>query len=188
MITELIKFTETKNSIDYCLTIRNNFYLENDPNYDRIITNGLPMDFVCKELSEGQVVKLISYAITRCIRNFNVSKNMSDEQVVNLAMDWTKSYSVKGSIDEPTFRIEEILTFLELAMFGKYGQPFDRIDAGILQEWIEVYWSQRREKCFEIFDQKRIEPTERTINENDRLNRAVLTLAGRLGTAKNKTG
>ncbi len=181
-----MNFIEKNENLKYALAVRDNYYLENDPNFEVIIFNGLPMDLIIKEIPEENIIKFIGLAIQRCVQNFNVSKSMNETQIISLAVEWVRAYSKRGSIDMPTIRIEEIITFLELAMTGKYGVPFDHIDSAILQEWFEVYYDIRKNVCFEKFDQGKVKPQERTLNENDALDRRLLTMAGKLGTAKNR--
>jgi hypothetical protein len=180
--------TQQDKKIEYSLTVRQEYFKENEPNYEAIIYNGTPMDLMAKGVDKIKLVTFVSYCIARCVNNFNVSKNMNQDQISSLAIDWIESYSVKGSLDFPTIRIEEIITFLELAKTGKYGQPFDRIDASILQGWFEIYYKDRNQKHWDLIEQNRHKPEPRTINENDRLNRAVLTLAGKMGSARNTNG
>lgn len=170
------------------MEVRKNYLVDNCLNFEAIIYKGSPMDLVCKQIDKSTIIKFIGYAISRCVKSFNVSKNMNEDQIIDMAVDWVESYSTKGSFDEPTIRIEEIIAFLELAKTGRYGQPFDRIDASVLQEWFEKYYKERRQVHYDNLDAKKYNPEIRTINENDRLDRALISLAGKMGGMKNIEG
>lgn len=175
---------ETNNRVDYALEIRGNYCIDNSPNYEAVLYKGLPMDFICKTIDKAKIIKFVGLAITRCVRSFNVSKNMTDDQVIDMAVDWVESYSVKGSFDEPTIRIEELITFLELAKTGKYGTPFDRIDASVLQGWFEKYYSERRQSHFDKLDSTKHEPDQKELTESDLIASSIYKLAGRMSSFK----
>lgn len=184
LLNQLVVLTQQDKKIEYSLTVRHEYFLENDPNYELILYKGTPMDIMVTKFDKIKLVTFIGYCIARCVNNFNVSKNMNQDQIASLAIDWIESYSIRGSVEYPTIRIEEIITFLEIAKTGKYGQPFDRIDSSIMQGWFETYYKERNNKHWDLMEQKRIKPEQRTINENDRLDRAILTVAGKIGAAK----
>lgn len=180
----LIEFTHSDNRIAYAIEIRQNYLKDNSPNYDAIIYKGLPMDVACNVLDKADVTKFLCYAIGRCVKTFNVNKNMNEDQIIDLAVEWIESYSVKGSFDEPTIRLEEIITFLELAKSGRYGYPFDRIDSSILQQWFEKYYSERRKMHFDKIDSERYNPEQKTMDETDLISSKLLSLAGSMSAFK----
>lgn len=183
-LQKLIKHLEANNRIDYALEVRNNYFVDNSPNYEAVIYKGLPMDYVCKTIDKAKIIKFIGLAISRCVKSFNVSKNMNDDQVIDMAVDWVESYSIRGSFDEPTIRIEELITFLELAKTGRYGQPFDRIDSSVIQEWFEKYYLERKQAHYDKLDSNTFNPDQKQLTDSDMMASSIYRLAGRMAAFK----
>ena len=175
---------EKNDRVNYALELRSNYLIENSVNYEAVIYNGLPMDFICKTIDKRKIIKFIILAITRCVKSFNVSKNMNDDQIADMAVDWVESYSIRGSFDEPTIRIEELLTFLELAKTGRYGQPFDRIDSSVLQEWFEKYYLERKKAHYDKLDSNTFNPDQKQLTDSDMMASSIYRLAGRMAAFK----
>lgn len=110
-LQRLIKHLQENNRVEYAMEVRRNYLVDNCLNFEAIIYKGSPMDLVCKQIDKSTIIKFIGYAISRCVKSFNVSKNMNEDQIIDMAVDWVESYSTKGSFDEPTIRIEEIIAF-----------------------------------------------------------------------------
>ena len=101
---------------------------------------------IAKEQSNEKVVDLISILIIEVLEWYNVKNSMSDTQIVDVA------YMVYNEFKR--FNLYDIGLCFNRGKTGKYGKVYDRIDGGILFEWLTRYDIDRTGNIITIREQE----------------------------------
>lgn len=158
----LIAHLEANRPIDYKLAVRENLFKDTVPQYAVAVTSGTPLYVLKNTVGLKDAMKVLSVMIAKFVASFNVSKNMNPEQISDLAIQWLEEESSTGSFDCPSYRLEDFALFFELAKTGRYGRPFDYVDATLINEWLDKYHVERTEKFREDLRNKEIESRKLT--------------------------
>ena len=150
----LITHLEENKYIDYKIAVREILFSGKIPQYEIAINNGTPLLVLKKTIGLKDTVKVLSLMIAKFVSAFNVSKNMNSEQIADLSIQWIEEESESGSFDCPSYRLEDFALFFELAKTGRYGRPFDYVDASLLNEWLDKYHVERINEYREIIKKK----------------------------------
>lgn len=92
-----------------------------------------------KDQPNGEIISkaFLSFIITDLVQSFNVGKTMNDMQI---------AFAVNGIQSDYYFmKLDELKYCFDQAKKGKYGAMYDRIDAAVIFEWIEMYLAERVE-------------------------------------------
>lgn len=136
---------EENNNLGLRLAIRETLVLNGIVQYHTIIENGYTLFRLKKEIGLLNTTMIVATMITKLCGAFNVSKNMTIEQIQDFALTLVED-NLHGSYDYPSLRIEDLAVFFELAKTGKFGRPFDYVDGGLIIEWLNKYFVERDER------------------------------------------
>lgn len=165
----LIAHLEADRAIDYKLAVRENLLKDNVPQYVVAISTGTPLGLLKSSLGLKDATKILSVMIAKFVGAFNVSKNMTPDQIQDLAITWIEEESGTGSFDCPAYRLEDFALFFEMAKTGKYGRPFDYVDAALINQWLDLYHSDRVDKFRQDLRNKEIERNKITPEEQSKI-------------------
>lgn len=132
------------------------------PLYSKIVNNGTPLYVLKEEYGLEKAATFIAMMLSRFCGAFNVSKNMNPVQISDYAITLIEESPrlIDGGI---SLRLEDLAVFFEIAKTGKYGRPFDYVDAALIDSWLDCYWKERAEalkKAAEslLVEEKKIAP------------------------------
>lgn len=187
----LIQYLTENKMKDFALDVREKFVPNNKPNYSLIISEGTAMPALRKLFEFRNTVKIISVMLGNLCGSFNVSKNMSPDQIADYAMEIVETH-MHGSVEEPSMRLEDFAVFFQLAKNGRYGKPFDYVDAALIEKWLTEYYSQRMDEIHaaheRIKDQGKESRVSREIDwEQDpdkKLERRLNDFSGKMNSMK----
>lgn len=97
----------------------------------------LPLSRIAIEIDQIGVRAILSILLTELVSFFNVGKTMNDMQVAMTCDLIIDNY--------PEYKLEDFKLCFRNAMALKYGKLFDRLDGGIIMEWISKYSRERNE-------------------------------------------
>lgn len=104
------------------------------------------------------LIMIAGYIRIACTSTWNVQQNITAEQAITAASQ---------ILDYQHLTIEDIICFIKKAKLGELGQVYNRIDSGVIMEWLTVY-EVEREDAFEAMRKKERDehklPSERTNN------------------------
>jgi hypothetical protein len=148
------------------------------------IRRGTPFKEIAKELGPVKTIFLISEIIRNYCRQYNVSKNMTPDQIEDYAAECYLDFTDRSG---NSVMIEEIIIVFERAAAGQLCHrttkkplvPFDRIDRTILDEILDTYFETDRTKAVWAIEDEKRERIEKTPPE--------LRLANEGGTAEPET-
>lgn len=87
-------------------------------------------------LKGKQVIrKEISLWIGEMSQSFNIGKNLTEDQIVDIANEIMN--------EKWFFKVDEIYYFLRKCKIGAFGKVYDRLDMATIFEWLEIYTKQR---------------------------------------------
>lgn len=129
------------------LAIRESLMPTGTPNYPKMIDGGYSLYRMKKEIGLLNTTMIVATMLAKLCGAFNVSKNMTTEQIQDFALTLVED-NIHGSYENPSFRIEDLAVFFEQAKTGKFGRPFDYVDAALINEWLDAYRSERDDKYF----------------------------------------
>lgn len=86
---------------------------------------------LAKEQGEDKPIDLISILIIEVLEWYNVKNSMSDNQILEVA------YMLFSEFKH--YNIYDIGLCFKNGKTGKYGKVYDRIDGGVLFEWLRLY-------------------------------------------------
>lgn len=104
---------------------------------DAIKSKAPPLALVKKEQGQGIVYSFLIDIITDVVDYFNVGKSMGAMQIAQTAELVFQEYYF--------LRPDDFKLCFNNAKKGLYGKLFDRLDGGIIMEWLTTYSEQREE-------------------------------------------
>lgn len=97
----------------------------------------LPLSRIVFEIEQLGARAVVSILLKEVVSFFNVGKTMNDTQVAMTCDIIIDNY--------PEYRLEDFKLCFRNAMALKYGKLFDRLDGGIIMEWLSRYAKERNE-------------------------------------------
>lgn len=97
----------------------------------------LPLSRIVLEVEQIGARAVVSILLREVVEFFNVGKTMNDTQVAMTCDIIIDNY--------PEYRLEDFKLCFRNAMALKYGKLFDRLDGGIIMEWLSKYTKERNE-------------------------------------------
>jgi hypothetical protein len=103
------------------------------------------------------LMTIATYIKINCSVTWNIERNLTPEQCVTVASQ---------ILDLQHLTFEDVICMMKKAKKGEYGTIYNRIDAGVVMEWVYAYEQER----FEAYEQVRVSDrsgsdyTERTNN------------------------
>lgn len=128
--------------LEYLSVIRSEYMRDNAPQFVKINNHGLKLHRLKSEIGDLGAGSILIVLITKFVRTFNVSKNMDDDQILDLAMSLLDTGIVDG------YTLEDYAVFFEKAKTGKYGKPFDYVDAGLINSMLDKYHQDRQSEIY----------------------------------------
>jgi hypothetical protein len=143
-----------------------------------VVKSGVPIGHMAKEIGKGNLVKLLCILIADLCGAYNVVRNMSSDQILD--------YAVEQVEDCPHYHFEDYVIFFDRAKRGFFGQPFDRIDRGILDDWFEQYHEVRKKAMWAVQDEHKtgVKALPRMTTASDPLENKLLDLGGAISELK----
>lgn len=132
----------TGNTLTLRVLIREKLIINGVPNYPMMIDGGFSLYRLKHELGLLDATMVIAAMIASLCGAFNVSKNMSAEQIQDYSLTFLES-NIHGSYDQPSLRVEDLAVFCELAKTGTFGRPYNYIDGALINEWFNAYLKER---------------------------------------------
>lgn len=156
---------------DLKLILHENFYKGKDNGAEvalAVIKTGAPVKVLAAELGAVKTIYLLSEIVRRYCSQFNVSKNMTPDQIEDLAAEMYLDFKDrKGN----SVMLEELIIVFDRAAKGEFCDPdtgkkivpFDRIDRGLIESFLDVYFeTDRTAAIWQIEDEreklKRLKP------------------------------
>ena len=133
----------------------------NTPNFPEIVDKGVPMAVLKKEIGHRELIEILSLMISKFTANFNVSRNMTADQITDYAM-YLIDNDTSGSWENPSYKLEDYAVFFEKAKTGIYGKIYERIDSTIIEEMLDEYHKERSEKYYEHLTKYQHNPKDKT--------------------------
>jgi hypothetical protein len=158
--------------VELRLTLHENFYKGNPDGKSvaiATIRKGVPIKSVSTDLGPVKTIFLITEIIRRYCSQFNVNKNMTPDQIEDLAGELYLMFVDRlGN----SVMLEELITVFDRAARGDFlnqqGKkiiPFDRIDRTLIEEFLDVYFeTDRTQAIWQLEDDKR-NAMENQLNE-----------------------
>lgn len=114
-----------------------------------LATNGTSLRKLEKSIGKINIVKSITFLITRLAENFNVGKNLTTEQASVLAFDFVELY--------PNETIEDFILMFKYVRQGVIGDGKDfKLDGqNVLHKWVPEYLNKKSE-ALELAHQKQM--------------------------------
>lgn len=148
---------------EFKLILHENFYKGNHGGREialATIKKGTPFKELARELGAVKTIFLISEIIRNYCSQFNVSKNMTPDQIEDYAAEIFLDFRdrVGNSV-----MLEEIVIAFDRAAKGEFCDPrtgkklipFDRIDRTLLDQFLDVYFEQDRDKAIQAIEDER---------------------------------
>lgn len=130
-----------------------------------VFRQGAPIKPLIEAMGVVPVIAIVAAMIDRYCSQFNVSKNMNQTQIEDLAADLVLGFKTRQG---NSVMLEELAIFFDRAAKGEFEKkgkklvPFDRIDRGLIEEMLDVYFeTDRTQAVWAIEDElnaRRVEP------------------------------
>lgn len=133
------------NMINYKIYLRESLIPNGSINIPKVVEDGMPLVVMKNKFGLDNTAKIVAVLLTKFIKSFNVSKNMTEEQITDYAFTLVEE-NISGSYENPSLRIDDLMVFFETAKLGRYGRPFDYIDSALIESWLDNYWEERSRK------------------------------------------
>lgn len=95
---------------------------------------------------EQECISQIMLILIDAIKYFNTSEHMDKEQIQETA------YLVAGTMTDLT--LEDVAYCIHQAKVGEHGKVYNRIDGGVIMNWLQDYRNKKRAKLAEIEQSK----------------------------------
>jgi hypothetical protein len=129
-------------AIDYKIAVRE-LMPNNSVNFPKIINHGLPLAVLLQTAGAEDTYRTVGLMIAKFCGAFNVVRNMTPEQIVDYSFTLVNE-NMSGSLPyNPSYRLEDLAVFFERAKTGRYGKPFDHIDASVIEGMLDKYHEER---------------------------------------------
>lgn len=136
-ITDLEKVKELKDLQEFKALIKSEFTSAGVVDINKILDEGTPVAVWNARQGKKTTIKLFALFISDLVNTFNVSRQMSGPQIMELAEDLaTDLWFVK---------FEEIPAFFEAIKKGTIGKVYERLDAPLIWEFWDIYARKRSE-------------------------------------------
>lgn len=137
-----------------------------------VIKEGTPLKPLIETLGVIAITSIIAAMIDGYCQQFNISKNMTQRQIEDLALDLCLNFKVrKGN----SVMLEELAVFFDRAGKGEFSRngkklvPFDRIDRQIIEDMMDVYFEEERTAAIWALHDEREALKRGTIEDTPRL-------------------
>lgn len=130
----------------------------------------LPLSRIVLEVDQIGARAVISILLKEVVEFFNVGKTMNDTQVAMTCDIIIDNY--------PEYRLEDFKLCFRSAMALKYGKLFDRLDGGIIMEWLSRYTKERNEYV-SLSAESSVNEMENIVNDGVFYQDYLLSLQGR---------
>lgn len=112
--------------------------------------SGHQLSLIRKEQGEIPVKNAIVVILFMLRDTFNVSRNMTDDQIITCAEIIMKDYYF--------LNFSDLKLFYQKAISGKYGKVYERLDPPTVIEWVEKYTQERQNQI----EQERINQNQQS--------------------------
>lgn len=143
-----------------------------------VIQEGTPIKPLIQHLGVIAITSLIAAMIDGYCQQFNISKNMSQRQIEDLALDLCLNFKDrKGN----SVMLEELAVFFDRAGKGEFYRngkklvPFDRIDRQIIEEMMDVYFEEERTAAIWALQDEKEALKRGTIEDSPRISEGAET-------------
>lgn len=109
----------------------------------------LSLSVLCREISLAGVRAVLSIMVGNVVLFFNVGKTMSVKQVAMTCDLILEAF--------PYFKLEDLALCFKKAMLLEYGKLYDRMDGGVIIEWLRKYAATRDEYASVLSEAKAAE-------------------------------
>lgn len=147
------------------LALREHFYDKCRSRHELTIATiqrGSALRDVIAAVGVENVIFLVAVMIRNFCQQYNVSKNMSQDQIEDLAGDLVLDFKDRGN----QVRLEELAIFFDRAAKGEFNQDgkslvFDRIDRGVIELMLDRYFEQDRTAAvWQLMDERSKQHTD----------------------------
>lgn len=154
-------------------------------NYEKILL--IPLNERLPALAKNnydEASAVIVVGLTMAFKSMNLSRQMNEDQVLDLAD------AIIETASEDYLGLEDVMLFLQCLTWGKYGPLYESMDIPKFMEKFEVYRQTRHVEYLKIQDTKHLQykglgPSERS-TQYDPLSEAAYNMMGRMSELKNK--
>lgn len=135
---------------------------------DNILQKGTAISVICANEGKQYCAHLLGLIVVDFCGAYNVVRPISDSQAADIAEDLILEYWF--------LKIEDVVAFFQLCKKGAYGKVLDRLDPGLIFEWLGKYCSERENKVVRSSpDYSHEQPRPRL--ESDEIRRTAVTIS-----------
>lgn len=136
------------NNLALRINVRESLMKDGYPDYPTMIDKGFTLYRLKYELGLLDATMVVAAMIAGLCGSFNVSKNMTTDQIQDFAVTFLEE-NIHGSSDQPSLRVEDLAVFCELARTGKFGRPYNYIDGALINQWLYAYKVERDKNYYD---------------------------------------
>ncbi len=138
---------------------------------------------LCEEHGDGNIMKVLFLLVKDFSRNFNVVRNITDDQMLEIAAHFKRI----AEQEYMKLTLEFFVQFFTEAKTGKCGKVYDRLDFQVLNDMFENYYNRFQQGVENqiLSKEREIRFDESPRTNQNQLEQKILSLAGGFGMASN---
>ena len=102
----------------------------------------ISLSLIKKETGTEFLRSFLTLIISDVVEFFSVGKSMNEKQILQTSDLIAEEYYY--------FKPEDFKLCFNRAKKGRYGKQYDRLDGGVIFEWLQLYSQERSERAWEI--------------------------------------